>query len=96
MGGKFINKTYVDTINSLNKGTINRVKNANYLFNDKTPNICKYWYNMNKEGTSFDEGTHAEYTSIGKNSPILFNRISDAVFYSSQIRSVLVFTSKDP
>lgn len=86
MGGKFINKTYVDTINSLNKGTINRVKNANYLFNDKTPIVCKYWYNMNKEGTSFDEGTHAEYTSIGKNSPILFNRISDAVFYSSQIR----------
>lgn len=82
---KFINKTYVNTIDSLTTGTINKVKNANYLFNDKPPVICD-WLNINKEATRFDEGSGLEYSSIGKNSPIRFNRIKDAVFYSSGIR----------
>ena len=46
-GGKFINKSYVNTIDALTKGTINKVQNANYVFNDKPPVICN-WYNLNK------------------------------------------------
>ena len=85
MGGKFINKTYVNTIDSLTTGMITKVKNANYTFNDKSPVICD-WLNINKDATRFDEGTEAEYVAIGKNSPIRYNRIKDAVFYSSGIK----------
>lgn len=84
-GGKFINKSYVNTIDALTKGTINKVQNANYVFNDKPPVICN-WYNLNKEGTTFDEGTRAEYVSLGKQSPLKFNKIIDAIFYSSGIK----------
>ena len=83
--GKFINKSYINTVDALTKTTVNKVKNANYLFNDKPPVICN-WYNLNKEGTSFDEGTRAEYVSLGNQSPLKFNKIIDAVFYSSGIR----------
>lgn len=85
MGGKFINKTYVNTIDSLTTGMITKVKNANYTFNDKSPVICD-WLNTNKDATRFDEGTEAEYVAIGKNSPVRYNRIKDAVFYSSGIK----------
>lgn len=85
MGGKFINKTYVNTIDSLTTGMITKVKNANYTFNDKSPVICD-WININKDATRFDEGTEAEYVAIGKNSPVRYNRIKDAVFYSSGIK----------
>ena len=34
-GGKFINKSYVGTIDALTKGTVTKVQNANYVFNDK-------------------------------------------------------------
>jgi hypothetical protein len=85
MAGKFINKSYVNTIDALTKTTVNKVKNANYLFNDKSP-VVGNWYNLNKEGTTFDEGTRAEYVSLGSQSPLKFNKIIDAVFYSSGIK----------
>lgn len=84
-GGKFINKSYVGTIDALTKGTVTKVQNANYVFNDKPP-VISDWWNQNKEATTFDEGTRAEYVSLGKQSPIKFNLIKDAVFYSSGIK----------
>lgn len=85
MGGKFINKSYVNAIDTLTKGTIDRVQNANYIYNNHKP-VVSTWFNMNKEGTTFDEATRAEYVQLGKLSPIKFNQISDAVFYSSGIK----------
>ena len=85
MAGKFINKSYVNTIDSLTKGTVNKVKNANYVFNDKPP-VISNWYNLNNRGTTFDEGTRAEYSSIGSRSSFKYNKIIDAVFYSSGIK----------
>ena len=85
MAGKFINTSYVNTIDALTQGTINKVKNANYVFNDKPPVVCN-WYNLNDRGTTFDEGTRAEYVAIGYQSPLKYNKITDAVFYSSGIR----------
>ncbi|MGN1394248.1 MAG: hypothetical protein ACI4V7_09535 [Succinivibrionaceae bacterium] len=85
MSGKFINKTYVNTIDSLTQGTINKVKTANYVFNDKTPVICN-WYNLNNKATTLDEGTRAEYSSLGKKSPMRFNKITEAIFYTRNIR----------
>lgn len=84
-GGKFINKSYIGTIDALTKGTVTKVQNANYIFNDKPP-VISNWYNQNKEATTFDEGTRTEYVSLGKQSPIKFNIIKDAVFYSSGIK----------
>ena len=83
--GKFLNTTYTGTIDSLQQGTINKVKNANYVFNDKPP-VISDWYNISKRGTTLDEATRAEYSSIDRNSPIRYNKILDAVFYSSGIR----------
>ena len=85
-GGKFINKSYVGTIDALTKGTVTKVQNANYVFNDKPPVVCDSWYNQNKEATTFDEGTRSEYVTLGKQSPIKFNKIKDAIFYSSGIK----------
>ena len=86
--GKFINKTYANTIDALGKGMINKVKNANYVFNDKPP-VISDWYNINARGTSFDEGTRGEYSSIGTDSPIRYNKIIGAIFYSQGIKIAL-------
>lgn len=83
--GKFINKSYTNTIDSLTTGTIQKVKNVNYVFNNKPPVLCN-WYNIDKEATTFDEGTGAEYVAIGKNSPIRYKLIKDAVFYGQGIQ----------
>lgn len=83
--GKFINKSYTNTIDSLTSGMIQKVKTANYVFNNKPPVLCD-WYNIDKDTTTLDEGTGAEYVSIGKNSPIRYKLIKDAVFYGQGIQ----------
>ena len=83
--GKFINKSYTNTIDSLTTGTIQKVKTANYVFNNKPPVICD-WYNIDKESSTFDEGTGAEYSSLGKNSPIRYKLIKEAIFYGQGIQ----------
>lgn len=83
--GKFINKSYSKTIDSLTSGMIQKVKTANYVFNNKPPVMCD-WYNIDKDATTFDEGTGAEYSAIGKNSPIRYKLIKDAIFYGQGIQ----------
>lgn len=83
--GKFINKQYTNTIDALTSSTIQKVETANYVFNKKPPVICD-WYNIDKDSTTFDEGTGAEYSAIGKNSPIRYKLIKDAIFYSQGIQ----------
>lgn len=85
MAGKFINKSYTNTIDALTTGTIKKVESANYVFNDKPPVLCN-WYNIDKDTTTLDEGTGAEYSAIGQNSPIRYNLIKDAIFYGNGIR----------
>lgn len=83
--GKFINKSYTKAIDSLTSGMIQKVKTANYVFNNKPPVICD-WYNIDKDATTLDEGTGAEYVAIGKNSPIRYKLIKDAIFYAQGIQ----------
>lgn len=85
MSGKFINKTYVNTIDNLTKSTVDKVKVANYVFNDKPPVVCN-WYNLNNKATTLDEGTRAEYSALGKHSPMKYNKITDAIFYANNIK----------
>lgn len=85
MSGKFINKTYVNTIESMTTSTVNKVKTANYVFNNLPP-VISNWYNLNNKATTLDEGTRSEYSSIGKRSTMKYNKITDAIFYSSNIK----------
>lgn len=85
MSGKFINKTYINTIESMTKSTVNKVKTANYVYNDLPP-VISNWYNLNNKATTLDEGTRSEYSSIGKHSTMKYNKIIDAIFYSSNIK----------
>ena len=85
MGGKFINKAYSDTINSLTSGTIQKVKTANYVYNNMPPVICD-WYNSDKDASTLDEGTGMQYSDVGKTSPRKYKVIKDAVFYSQGIQ----------
>jgi hypothetical protein len=85
MGGKFINKSYSGTINALTSGTIQKVKTANYVFNNKSPVLCN-WYNIDKDATTIDEGSGLHYSDVGKTSPIRYKVIKDAVFYAQGIQ----------
>ncbi len=85
MAGKFINKAYSNTIDALTTGMIQKVKTANYVFNNKPP-VIGDWYNIDKDSTTLDEGTGAEYSAIGSNSPIRYKLIKDAVFYAQGIQ----------
>ena len=83
--GKFINKSYVNTIDSLTSGMIQKVKTANYVFNNKPPVLCN-WYNIDKDATTIDEGSGLNYSDVGKSSPMRYKLIKDAVFYSQGIQ----------
>lgn len=85
MSGKFINKAYSNTINSLTSGTIQKVKTANYVYNNMPPVICD-WYNTDKDASTLDEGTGMQYSDVGKTSPRRYKVIKDAVFYSQGIQ----------
>lgn len=85
MSGKFINKSYSNTINSLTSGTIQKVKTANYVYNNMPPVICD-WYNTDKDASTLDEGTGMQYSDVGKTSPRRYKVIKDAVFYSQGIQ----------
>ena len=83
--GKFINKSYTKTIDSLTSGMIQKVKTANYVFNNKPPVLCD-WYNIDKDATTIDEGSGLQYSDVGKTSPIRYKLIKDAIFYSQGIQ----------
>ena len=85
MSGKFINKAYSNTINSLTSGTIQKVKTANYVYNNMPPVICD-WYNTDKDASTLDESTGMQYSDVGKTSPRRYKVIKDAVFYSQGIQ----------
>lgn len=84
--GKFINKQYTDVVDSLTSSTNDKIKNANYLFNNKNPVVCGEWLNINKDATTIDEGSGIAYSEVGKSSPIRYNAIRDAVFYAQGIQ----------
>ena len=79
--GKFVNKTYTNTINDLVESQIKKFDNANYVFIDKAPYIVDF-YNPNN-ATSLSEGSRLSFESIGPNSPIRYSYIKDALVYIS-------------
>lgn len=77
---KFINTTQKIAINSLVEGFKERMKNPYYIFTDKKPTIVTY-YNINKAKTTLDEALKIEYSRLGKDSPLRFNRIHNFFLY---------------
>lgn len=80
MAGKFINTDQkvmldfgTDTVKSL-------LNNPYYMFSDKKGSVTQY-YNINNTKTTLDEATNANYSELGPNSPIRYNKIKDAVLY---------------
>ncbi len=59
--GKFLDTTYVGTINSILDSKKDRLDNTFYTFTDKLPTICTY-FNINTAESTLDEGTDQAYS----------------------------------
>lgn len=79
--GKFVNKAYTNTVEGLVNGQINKYKNANFTFIDKSPYVVDF-YNLS-EASTLAPGSRINYSSIGPNSPFKFDYIHDALIYIS-------------
>ncbi|MCK9199174.1 MAG: hypothetical protein M0P49_06185 [Bacilli bacterium] len=77
---KFINTEKKLTIDSLVTGFKDRMKNPYYSMQDKKPSIVTY-YTHNFENSTLDNATKTEYSQLGDNSPIRYNKISDFFLY---------------
>jgi hypothetical protein len=78
--GKILNTTYHDTVESITNFYSDLVNNPFYVLNDKKPVICTY-YNINKDYSSLDPGSKLQYSYMGSESPIRYNRIYDFLIY---------------
>ena len=78
--GKFLNKTYVKSIDSIINKTIDNLHNPYYKFNDKAPTTVTY-YNINVEASNLDEGTGTSYSYTSLDSSLRFNKIKDFILY---------------
>lgn len=86
--GNFINTSYNNTIDSIIKGSNQKLNNPYYNFTDKKPTPVVY-YNINTKMTTLDEGTKQVESPLGKNSPIKFNKINDALLYGDLPKALL-------
>ena len=78
--GKFLNKTYVKTIDSIINKTIDNLHNPYYRFSDKPPTTVTY-YNINTNETTLDEATSTAYSYTSLDSSFRFNKIKDFILY---------------
>lgn len=76
MSGKFTNTSYTKTIDSLIQASKGSLKNPYYLYTDKKPVKVTY-YRQNLERSTLDPASGLNYTHIGHESPIRFNKILD-------------------
>ena len=80
MAGKFVNTEQKVTFDTLSENVKELMKNPYYQFSDKKGSVCQY-YNINDKKTTLDEATRANYSELGPNSPIRYNKIKDAIIY---------------
>lgn len=76
-------KKYENTINNLQTGMVERLKNPYYMFSDKKGMATEY-YNRHTTETTLDESTRQEYSEIGLDSPVRYNLIHNAFIYGIQ------------
>ena len=80
MAGKFTGTSYSKTIDSLVQATKGALKNPYYVYTDKKPTKVTY-YKQNREKTTLDPDSGLNYTHVGEQSPIKFNKIIDFYLY---------------
>ena len=80
MAGRFTNTKYAKTVDSLVQATKGVLKNPYYIFNDKKPTKVTY-YRQSREKTTLDPASGLNYSHIGDQSPIKFNKILDFYIY---------------
>lgn len=80
MAGKFINTTYGKTVDSLVKATKGVLNNPYYVYTDKKPTKVTY-YKQNLEKSTLDQDSGLNYSHIGEQSPIKFNKIEGFYIY---------------
>ena len=78
--GKFVTTNYSETINSVTETVKTFLNNPYYLFTDKKPTMVTY-YNLNCEKSTLDEAARINYSDLGPNCPLRYNRITDFVVY---------------
>lgn len=78
---KFVNTSYVSTIDNIIDAKKKIINNPYYKYNDAPP-IKTTYFNINRKKTTLDEGSRLVYTDIGKDSPIRYNKIDNVIIYS--------------
>lgn len=80
MAGKFINTDQKITFDTLADNMKDLLNNPYYQFSDKKGTICQY-YNINTTKTTLDEATRGNYSELGPDSPIRYNKVKNAIIY---------------
>lgn len=79
--GTFLNTTKQSVINSLQKGTADRLSEKFYYqFFDKKPTVVTY-YNPNIQASTLDKGSIQSYSTKGIDAPIRFNKLNGTLIY---------------
>lgn len=82
MAGRFINiqtthSTMTNTVIDTAKTMLN---NPYYLYSDKKGSECIY-YNINDTMSTLDEASRTNYSELGPNSPIRYNKVNNFMLY---------------
>ena len=80
MAGRFTNTKYSKTVDSLVQATKGVLNNPYYVFTDKKPTKVTY-YRQSREKTTLDPASGLNYSHVGEQSPIKFNKILDFYLY---------------
>lgn len=82
MASKFMNTSHKVnvSVDNLVEGFKKKLKNPYYIHMDSQPALTTY-YNQDIRTSTLDEGSKTEYTGIGKDSPLRFNKINNFYVY---------------
>ena len=78
--GKILSTTYQDTVEKVTGFYNDLVNNPFYVINDKKPVLCTY-YNINKEYSSLDPGSKLQFSNMGQDSPLRYNKVENMILY---------------
>lgn len=80
MAGKFLNTSQESILSNIINTGKSIINNPFYMFSDKKGSDAIY-YNINTSMTTLDEATRVNYSELGTNSPIKFNKIYNMLLF---------------
>ena len=78
--GKFINTSYINTVDGMTNINRNILDNPYYMFNNSKATKVIY-YQIDDINTTLDDSARIAYSNLGKDSPFRFNRIDNYLLY---------------